>query len=112
MGLGPDPNVDRNDPMEPEYWRLGEDVQDRVRALGYNPVTVEGIAVDIHDILQIADRIRLELAPRILEATAESVAEVLTEFSAEIIHLAWHCKSAEAYLADAHQTITHPHSPQ
>jgi hypothetical protein len=112
MDLGPDPNVDRNDPMEPEYWHLGEDVQDRIRGLGYNSTTVEGIAVDIHDILQIADRIRLELAPSIVDASPESIAGVLADLKAEINHLAWHCASAQVYLISAHQNISNlPSSP-
>ena len=48
--LSLDPNKDRNDPMVPEYWLLGEDLQDRIRGAGYDSPTVEGIAVDIHDL--------------------------------------------------------------
>ncbi|HTQ11716.1 MAG TPA: hypothetical protein VMI31_16770, partial [Fimbriimonadaceae bacterium] len=61
--LGPDPNEGSTDPMVPEHWKLGEDLQDRIRDAGYESETVEGIAVDVHDLLQACDRIRDEIVP-------------------------------------------------
>jgi hypothetical protein len=82
-----DPNRDRNDPMVPEYWALGEAVQDRVRLAGYDHPEVEGIAVDLHDILQAADFIRS------FQPGAD-----LTSLQFELEHIRWHCDRALAYL--------------
>jgi hypothetical protein len=102
----PDPNKDSNDPMISEYWLLGEDVQDKIRKAGYNAEEVEGIAIDIHDILQAADRIRDEIAPRIVAADPEDLRDLLKDFAAEVDHIRWHCDSASAYLADAQSQLS------
>lgn len=94
-----DPNKERNDPMVPEYWSLGEDFQDQVRAAGYEPDAVEGIAVDIHDLLQAADMIR-----SILESDA-ALGEKLAQLSFEVEHVRWHCDAASAYLRAAREAI-------
>jgi len=101
----PDPNKESNDPMIPEYWLLGEDVQDKIRAAGYEASEVDGIAVDIHDLLQSADRIRGELGPKILSAPPEELSVLLSELASEFQHILWHCEAATAYLADAQNTI-------
>lgn len=97
-----DPNKVRNDPMVPEYWLLGEDLQDKIRASGYDSPTVEGIAVDIHDLLQAAGRIQAEIGPAIVGAfDREELIKLLEEFRYELDHIRWHCESAEAYLSSA-----------
>lgn len=96
-----DPNKDRNDPMVPEYWELGEAVQDRIRQAGYEAPTVEGIAVDIHDLLQAADRLRNELGPSILAADSACVGVRLREFASELRHVRWHCDSAIGFVEAA-----------
>jgi hypothetical protein len=87
--------------MVPEHWQLGEDVQDTIRRAGYESETVEGIAVDLHDLLQAADRIRVELAPVILAAQGEELARLVGELKFELEHIRWHCESAERYLSAA-----------
>lgn len=99
---GPDPNLERNDPMVPEYWQLGEDLQDAVRNAGYDPAEVEGIAVDVHDLLQAVDRIRDELVPA---ATKGASAETLAVLWEELEHVRWHCEAAVAYLKNAEVTL-------
>jgi hypothetical protein len=99
--LGPDPNKERNDPMVPEYWLLGEDVQDRIRAAGYESPEVEGIAVDLHDLLQAADRIREELGPEILASEPAALKEALARLAEELDHIRWHCDSATRFLEAA-----------
>ncbi|MBN9502176.1 MAG: hypothetical protein BGO01_19020 [Armatimonadetes bacterium 55-13] len=95
-----DPNEGSTDPMVAEYWVLGEAVQDKIIAEGYDHHDVDGIAVDIHDLLQAADRIREELAPGVLGAESKAaVLEQLEKVQAEIDHIAWHCNAARAYLA-------------
>ena len=94
----PDPNKERNDPMVAEYWQLGEDVQDKVRAAGYESPEVEGIAVDIHDLLQAADRIREELAPRIVSSDPAQIRQALADLKEELDHVRWHCDAATDYL--------------
>lgn len=101
----PDPNKERNDPMVPEYWLLGEDVQDKVRLAGFETETVEGIAVDIHDLLQAADKIEQELAPAILAAEPEAIRERLLELAQEFEHIRWHCEAAQDYLRAAAEKI-------
>lgn len=96
--LGPDPNEGSTDPMVQEYWTLGEDVQDRIRAAGYESESVEGIAVDIHDLLQAADRIKTELAPALLSSQPEAVAEAVKLLRAEFAHVRWHGTSATLFL--------------
>lgn len=104
--MSQDPNVDRNDPMLPEYWSLGEDVQDHIARAGYQQDTVEGIAVDLHDLLQAADRIREELVPAILAASEPTaIAAAIAELESEWRHIAWHCEAAQGYLARARLTI-------
>jgi len=97
----PDPNKESNDPMIPEHWQLGEDVQDKIRAAGYEATEVEGIAVDIHDLLQSADRLRDELGPQILAASPEDLPDLLAQLAAELEHVRWHCEAAGAYLSEA-----------
>lgn len=99
---GPDPNEGSIDPMIPEYWVMGEAVQDRIISEGYQQESVDGIAVDIHDLLQAADRIKEELAPAILKAESkEAVIETLKLLRQEIHHIAWHCNAAQTYLDEA-----------
>src|SRR5437763_1903558 len=94
--LGRDPNEGSTDPMVPEHWQLGEALQDKVRAAGYDSETVEGIAVDIHDLLQSADRIRDELVPAILaHDNVAALAADLKNLQAEIAHLHWHTQAAD-----------------
>jgi len=98
-----DPNKDRNDPMVPEFWLLGEDLQDKIRAAGYESPIVEGIAVDLHDLLQSAVRIQDELASAIVKLPPDDpkVVELLTELRYEFQHIGWHCQSAATYLTSA-----------
>ncbi len=84
--------------MVPEYWELGEDIQDKIRLAGYESTQVEGIAVDIHDLLQAADRIRSELGPAILAADRLGLVDALRNLAAEAEHIKWHCESAIPYL--------------
>lgn len=93
--------------MLPEYWSLGEDVQDHIAKAGYQQDTVEGIAVDLHDLLQAADRIRDELAPAILSASdPEAIAKAIADLESEWTHIAWHCDAARGYLSRARLTIS------
>jgi hypothetical protein len=87
--------------MVPEHWKLGEDFQDRIRAAGYDSDTVEGIAVDVHDILQAADRIREEIVPTAMTATGHEFSGELKKLQSEIAHIRWHTQSAEAFLRKA-----------
>lgn len=99
--LGPDPNEGSTDPMVPEHWRLGEDLQDRIRDAGFESDTVEGIAVDVHDLLQACDRIREEIIPAALAGGAEELASHLTRLQVELAHVRWHTQAADAYLCRA-----------
>ena len=102
--MSEDPNKDRNDPMAPEYWLLGEDLQDRIRAAGYESPTVDGIAVDFHDLLQSAARIEQVLSPGLVGLPPDDRAkllELMRELRYEFEHIGWHCQSASAYLGDA-----------
>jgi hypothetical protein len=85
--------------MHPEYWRLGEAVQDRIVAAGYDHQSVDGIAVDLHDLLQAADLIRTELAPEIV--ASEDLRAAVEKLRQEILHLKWHCNAADRYLSAA-----------
>ena len=105
-----DPNKDRNDPMVPEYWQLGEDLQDKIRAAGYDSPTVEGIAVDVHDLLQSAARIEQVLIPAIvaivdLHVDREKLAGLLGELRYEFDHVGWHCRAATEYLSAAQSAL-------
>ncbi len=85
--------------MDADYWRLGEDVQDSIRAAGYEHPTVEGIAVDLHDVLQAADLIRDQILPRLLAAeTVEARTQALQDLRFEFHHLGWHCENATQFL--------------
>lgn len=103
-----DPNKDRNDPMVPEFWLLGEDLQDKIRTAGYEAPTVEGIAVDLHDLLQSTARIQAELASAIVNAPSEDqskIVELLKELRFEFEHIGWHCAAAAGYLTNAIDTL-------
>lgn len=103
VNRGPDPNLERNDPMVPEYWQLGEDLQDAVRNAGYDPAEVEGIAVDVHDLLQAVDQIRDVLIPAATSAvTPEALAAVRQEWE----HVRWHCEAAIKYLSAAESALS------
>jgi hypothetical protein len=93
----PDPNEGRNDPMVPEYWVQGEALQDRIVAAGYDHPSVDGIAIDLHDILQAADQIRAAIAPE-AEADLETT---LRHLRFELGHILWHCQAGLAYLEAA-----------
>lgn len=94
-----DPNEGSTDPMVAEYWLLGEAVQDRLIEAGFESETVEGIAVDIHDVLQAAERIRTELAPNIISATEEDALKTaIEELRKEMSHLRWHGQNADGFL--------------
>jgi hypothetical protein len=102
--MSEDPNKDRNDPMVPEFWCLGEDLQDKIRAIGYDSPTVDGIAVDIHDLLQSATRIGEELASAIVAtplADRQKLVDQLRELRYEFRHIGWHCEDAAQYLSSA-----------
>jgi uroporphyrinogen-III synthase len=104
----PDPNKERNDPMVAEYWQLGEDLQDSIRRAGYEADAVEGIAVDVHDLLQAAERIQNELGPRLLQAgegDREALRECLRELAFEFDHIRWHCDAATEYLEAAERQL-------
>lgn len=85
--------------MVPEYWNLGEDLQDAIRHAGYEHPEVEGIAVDLHDLLQAADVLR-DLAN-----SDASLAEKLEMLQFELRHMQWHCQRAEQFLSDARKVI-------
>ena len=85
--------------MVEEYWLLGEALQDRILAAGYSQERVDGIAVDIHDILQAADLIKSDLAPAILAAkTPEDLDAAVERLRFELHHLEWHGRSGQNYL--------------
>lgn len=101
-----DPNEDSTDPMEPDFWLLGEAVQDKILAAGYEAESVEGIAVDIHDLLQAADRIRLQLGPAILESeNQEAIKAALQGLKQEFEHVRWHGANASLFLDKALEKI-------
>lgn len=93
--MKPDPNKDRNDTIVPEYWSLGEDFQDKIRLSGYESETVEGVAVDIHDLLQAADAIRIALASEVDLRTQ------IDTLLFELDHIKWHCDAATRHLEAA-----------
>ena len=94
-----DPNEGSTDPMVPDYWLLGEAIQDRIIAAGYDQETVDGIAVDIHDSLQAADLIEADLGPSLVKATTkEELQQAILRLQNEFRHLEWHGKAAQAYL--------------
>lgn len=99
--IGPDPNEGSTDPMVPEHWKLGEDLQDQIRDAGYDSVTVDGIAVDIHDLLQACDRIREEIVPAALAGGHDGLVAGLKQLHTELAHIRWHTRSADAYLRSA-----------
>jgi hypothetical protein len=100
--MSADPNEGRNDPVEAEAWRLGEDVQEAIIRAGYRHPQVEGIAVDVHDLLQASERIRSELAPRVAAGDLSALEELRFEFH----HIGWHAAQAVAYL-DAARAALH-----
>ncbi len=107
--MSQDPNKDRNDPMMPEYWQLGEDLQDRIRVAGYDSPTVEGIAVDVHDLLQSSASIQEVLIPDVLGVfdTQDRAAliEKLKALKFEFSHVGWHCVAAAQYLTAAIESL-------
>ena len=104
-----DPNKERNDPMMPEYWQLGEDLQDKIQAAGYESPTVDGIAVDVHDLLQASATIEQELIPRVLDQMdlrdKQALIEKLETLRFEFDHIAWHCQAASNYLSAAIESL-------
>jgi hypothetical protein len=101
-----DPNEGSIDPMVPEYWGLGEAVQDRILAAGYEQESVDGIAVDIHDALQASTLIETELCPAIVDASSKSdLCEAVLRLQIEYRHLEWHARSGQAYLAAVLQML-------
>jgi hypothetical protein len=95
-----DPNEGSIDPMVEEYWLLGEALQDRILAAGYAQESVDGIAVDVHDLLQAADLVRTELAQAVISAkTREQFDQAVSRLQQEFHHLAWHGRSGDAYLS-------------
>jgi len=91
--------------MEPEYWQLGEDIQNRILAAGYQSSEVEGIAVDIHDLLQAVDVIRKDLAPKLLTVATQDLANAMAQLADELDHVRWHCDSAIEFLAAAQKQL-------
>ena len=96
-----DPNEGSTDPMVPEHWRLGEDLQDRIRDAGYDSDTVEGIAVDVHDLMQACDRIRDEIIPAALAASTADLTAHVKQLQFELSHIRWHATAGEAHLQRA-----------
>lgn len=87
--------------MVPEHWKLGEDLQDRIRDAGYESEAVEGIAVDIHDLLQACDRIRDEIAPAALQGDSAELTQQLKQLQFELGHIRWHTEAAETHIRKA-----------
>jgi len=87
--------------MVPEYWRLGEDFQDRIREAGYDSEVVDGIAVDVHDLMQACDRIREEIIPSALAGSNAELAAQIKTLQAELSHIRWHTDAGESYLQKA-----------
>ena len=102
-----DPNAERNDTMVPEYWDAGESLQDAILRHGYVSESVEGLAVDFHDLCQAVDVIRDELVPECLAAAdhKEQFLVKLKLLKAEIIHLEWHARSAVEFLQAAEASL-------
>lgn len=97
-----DPNLERNDTMVPEYWESGESLQDAIRSQGYQSETVEGIAVDLHDLCQAVDRIRDELVANCLTGqTKAEFFQALVRLKDELVHVEWHANSAVEFLQTA-----------
>jgi hypothetical protein len=97
--------------MVPEYWQMGEDLQDAIRRAGFEADAVEGIAVDVHDLLQAAEKIRLLLGPRMLLASEEErndLRQVLRELAFEFDHIRWHCDAAVEFLDAAARKLEQP----
>lgn len=112
MSRGPDPNEERNDPMVPEFWELGEAVQDAVQKAGYASPTVEGIAVDIHDMLQGVDAVQHQLAPAVVAAESpEARIRAIAALRDELEHLRWHCQEAIEFLTKAEQATCSESGP-
>lgn len=93
--------------MVPEYWLLGEAVQDHIVEAGYESEAVDGIAVDIHDLLQAADHIKSELAPAVLAAKdKDAILHAIQRLLAEFEHVRWHGANAQSYLSDAAKSLS------
>ncbi len=99
--LGSDPNEGSTDPMVPEFWKLGEDLQDRIREAGYESDTVEGIAVDVHDLLQACSRIQDEIIPAALSGSDGELADHLRKLQFELTHVGWHARAGNLHLGRA-----------
>ena len=95
--------------MMPEYWQLGEDLQDKIREAGYESPTVEGIAVDVHDLLQASALIEEDLIPKVLNQLdlrdREALIQKLEGLQFEFSHIAWHCNAAAEYLSAAIESL-------
>jgi len=85
--------------MDFDYWKLGEALQDRLAEIGASSDGTAGIAVDLHDLLQAADRIRTELAPAILESPTPEAVKALKD---ELDHMGWHVETATEFLKTIH----------
>ncbi len=95
-----DPNQERNDTLIPEYWQLGEDLQDAIQAAGYSADEVDPLAVDVHDLLQAADVMREAIEARLEAAKAdpEALRSLIADLRFEFEHVRWHAQSALNYL--------------
>ncbi len=102
-----DPNLERNDTMVPEYWDAGDSLQDAIMHHGFKSETVEGIAVDFHDMCQAVDVIRDELVPACLSGglTKEEFLTRLGSLRLEILHLEWHANAAVEFIQSAEAAL-------
>jgi hypothetical protein len=103
-----DPGAHRDEPIDIEHYQLGKDLKAAL-ALAEEEVEMMGdIAIDLHDLLRAADKLRDVLAPQLIAAKSEDrdeLRKLIREMAFEFEHVAWHCSAAVECLDQVSQKL-------
>jgi len=76
---------------------LGREVSRALELAQEEVDTLGDIAIDVHDLLRAADKLRNVLAPRLIETDTKDRTELrrlIREMAFEFEHVAWHAQAA------------------
>lgn len=94
MRLG-DPGAD--EPLNLEHWKLAVEVEQSLKLAQEETDSLTEISLDLHDLLQSADKLRHIVAPQIISCPGDDrdeLRKLLRAMAFEFEHIAFHAQAA------------------